>query len=110
MNERTSDVLFTLGERVKQVRLAADLTQNQVADIIGKSRTAIERAEKGKCTLDTFVSILVALGVDNQLDIFLPEPSPSPILLAKTQGKKRLRASGVDRKDQNAHNEDELGW
>ncbi|MCH8819527.1 MAG: helix-turn-helix transcriptional regulator, partial [Acidobacteria bacterium] len=51
MNEKTVTLTSVLGNRLKQTRLNVDLTQQQVADIIGKSRTAIERAEKGKCTL-----------------------------------------------------------
>jgi transcriptional regulator with XRE-family HTH domain len=100
-------LLEKLGNRLKQTRINANLTQTQLGDIIGKSRTAIERAEKGKCNLNTFVSILVALDADEQLDLFLPEPSPSPVLLAKAKGKQRKRASG---RKQNKISEDNLEW
>ncbi len=83
MNERADILLEMLGQRLKQTRLNADRTQQEVADIIGMSRTAIEGAEKGKCNLSTFVSILLALDATDQLDLFLPEPPPSPVLLAK---------------------------
>ena len=93
MKKKINHIIEDLGSRLKHTRINANLTQNQVADIIGKSRTAIERAEKGKCNLHTFVSILVALDADEQLDLFLPEPVPSPVLLAKASGKQRKRAS-----------------
>jgi transcriptional regulator with XRE-family HTH domain len=106
-NPKITILLEKLGKRLKQARIYANLTQSQLGDIIGKSRTAIERAEKGKCNLNTFVSILVALDVDEQLDLFLPEPAPSPVLLAKAKGKQRKRASS--RRSKNTH-EDNLEW
>jgi len=106
MNKITN-LLEILGNRIKQTRISANLTQKQLGDIIGKSRTAIERAEKGKCNLDTFVRILEALGVAEQLDLFLPEPAPSPVLLAKAKGKQRKRASS---RRSNHVREDSLEW
>ena len=107
MTNKINNLVGNLGQRLKQTRINASLTQKQLADIIGKSRTAIERAEKGKCNLSTFVSILVALDADEQLDLFLPETPPSPILLAKAKGKKRQRASS---KRQHHNKEDDLEW
>ena len=112
MNEKTELLLATLGKRLKRIRLNSQRSQQDIADIIGKSRTAIEGAEKGKCNLSTFVEILVALDADEQLNSFLPEPPPSPVLLAKARGKQRQRASSSrSRKTQsNSDNKDELGW
>lgn len=53
MNERASRLLETLGNRLKLARLNADYTQQELAEIIGISRTAVEGAEKGKCNLAT---------------------------------------------------------
>jgi len=107
MNEKVTGIVKSLGQRVKQRRIGVNLTQNQLADMIGKSRTAIERAEKGRCNLTTFISILVALDADNQLHLFMPESPESPVLLAKTKGKQPQRASGkiVDK-----INKDDLQW
>jgi putative transcriptional regulator len=109
MNERADILLEMLGQRLKQTRLNADRTQQEVADIIGMSRTAIEGAEKGKCNLSTFVSILLALDATDQLDLFLPEPPPSPVLLAKAKGLKRQRASAA-KALQTSPQRDELEW
>jgi len=106
-NTKIEILLENLGNRLKQTRINANLTQVQLGDIIGKSRTAIERAEKGKCNLNTFVSILVALDVDEQLELFLPEPAPSPVLLAKAKGKQRKRASSGKTQSKQ---EDNLEW
>ena len=106
-NTKITLLLEELGKKLKLTRINANLTQSQLGDRIGKSRTAIERAERGKCNLDTFVRILVALNVDEQLDLFLPEPAPSPVLLAKAKGKQRKRASS---RKNNKIDEDNLEW
>jgi len=111
MNEQPLRILNTLATRLKQTRLNANLTQQQVAEITGMSRTAIEGAEKGKCTLATFVNILVALGADEAIDSFLMETPISPLLLAETQGKKRQRASTAKNKNgRRVDKKDDLGW
>lgn len=92
-----------LGERLKQARLNADLTQSEVARIAGISRKAVLNAEKGKCQLEAFVAIIFALKLTGHLDKFLPRQPISPIQLAKLQGKHRQRASGQRRiKDEGA--------
>ncbi|MEN9465133.1 MAG: hypothetical protein RL217_1314 [Pseudomonadota bacterium] len=83
-----------LGERLKQVRLNKNLTQQDIADHAGLSRRAVINAEKGKTTLEAFVTILMVLGLAEQLTLFLPPQPISPIQLAKLQGEKRQRASG----------------
>ena len=83
-----------LGQRLKQARLNLDLTQLEVAERAGVGRKAVLNAEKGKVQLEALVAILQALGLTAQLDHFLPPQPPSPIQLAKLQGKKRQRASG----------------
>ncbi len=111
MGIKVDHLLESLGMKIKQARLNANRTQKEIADIIGMSRTAIEGAEKGKCTLGTFVNILVALEMDDQLDSFLPESPPSPVLLAKALGNKRMRASSTrEGKTQVKPAKDDLGW
>lgn len=83
-----------LGERLKQARLNADLTQSDVARLAGVSRKVVLNAEKGKTQLEAFIAILAALNLTEHLDRFLPKQTISPIQLAKMQGKHRQRASG----------------
>lgn len=111
MNEKADNLLETLGKRLRQARLNSNRTQAEVAEIIGMSRTAVEGAENGKCTLRTFVNILIALGIEDQLDLFLPESPPSPVLLAKALGNKRKRASATKKGLTNIKGrKDDLGW
>lgn len=50
-----------LGERLKQARLNADMTQVEVAEQAGISRKAVLTAEKGKVQLETLIAIMQAL-------------------------------------------------
>lgn len=89
-----SAITEELGERLKQARLNADMTQVEVAEQAGISRKAVLTAEKGKVQLETLVAIMQALHLTEQLNNFLPVQHISPIQLAKLQGRKRRRASG----------------
>ena len=82
-----------LGNRLKQARLNADLTQAEVASRAGLNRRTVLNAEKGKVQLDNLVAILVSMDMAGQLNIFLPVQEISPILLAKLKGQERQRAS-----------------
>lgn len=94
MNKKTShSIAEILGERLKQARLNANLTQIDVAQKAGVSRKAVLNAEKGKVQLLTLVAIMQALGMEENLNAFLPEQPLSPLQIAKLQGSKRQRAS-----------------
>lgn len=107
MNSKAETLVLSLGSKLKQARINANLSQKQLAEIIGKSRTAVERAERGKCNLSTFVSIMQALNLVDQLEMFLPEQPISPVSLAKIKSKKRKRASPKNSQNKTV---DELGW
>lgn len=97
----------TLGQRLKQARLNQDLTQQEVAERAGLGRKVVLNAEKGKAQLEGLIAILQALDLTAQLDNFLPPQPPSPIQLAKLQGKQRQRASGQRGKSGNNEGEDD---
>lgn len=89
-----SAIAAELGERLKQARLNHDLTQAEVAELVGISRKTVLNAEKGNVQLTILIAIMAALNLLEQLDLFLPKQDISPIQLAKLQGKQRQRASG----------------
>ncbi len=95
-----SAIAEELGERLKQARLNADITQIEVADQAGVSRKAVLNAEKGKGQLEVFIAILSALSLTSQLENFLPVQEISPIQLSKLKGRKRQRASGQHSSDE----------
>lgn len=82
-----------LGNRLKQARLNANVTQAEIAAQTGLNRKTILNAEKGKVQLENFVAILAALDMADQLKMFLPAQDISPLQLAKLKGHQRQRAS-----------------
>lgn len=97
MNKKSpKQVAEELGERLKRARLNRNMTQIEVAQYAGISRNAVAGAEHGRVQLETFVAILRALNLLDQLNSFLPAQPLSPIQLAKLHGKVRQRASGLD--------------
>ena len=88
-----------LGNRLKQARLNADLTQAEVASRAGLNRRTILKAEKGKVQFENLVAILVSMDMADQLNMFIPVQEISPIQLAKLKGQKRQRASKSKKKN-----------
>lgn len=86
-------IIQELGDRLKRARLNRNMTQLEVANLIGISRKTVLNAEKGNAHLEVFVNIMVALDVTGQLDLFLPKQMISPLQLSKMQGRIRKRAS-----------------
>lgn len=62
---------------------------------MGVSRGSVINAEKGQITLENLIALLRALNVADPLNAIFPEQPISPIQLAKLEGHKRQRASGV---------------
>ncbi len=86
-------LLRTLGARVQAVRLARNLSQDQVAQAAGVGRATVVRLEGGQSiTLLSFVQLLRALGALEEWENLLPEPGPSPLQLLERKAKRR-RAS-----------------
>ena len=92
-------ILGVLGERVNRQRLNQNITQAELSKQAGVGRIVVHRLESGLgCNLESFLRVLRALNLLEQLNTFLPEPGPSPIQLAKLKGHARQRASGKHRK------------
>jgi len=83
-----------IGQRIEQIRLERNLTQQQLADAVGLSRVSYGKLETGQAK---FINIIAALRVLGQLDLvkdFVPEAAFSPIERLKMKGKQRKRATG----------------
>lgn len=91
-----------LGERIEALRLSQNITQNELAKRAGVSRSTIVRlATPGKgISLDSFIRVLQALGVHQNLANLLPDPSISPIRLLEQKGHTRKRASSSRQKSE----------
>ncbi len=107
-----------LGQRIEQLRLEQNRTQQQIADEVGLSRVSYRKLAKGKAKFENIISVLRVLGKLDLVEQFIPEVSFSPIEQLKLQGKKRQRAkpntplkSSTKQKDNNNKQSDqELDW
>jgi putative transcriptional regulator len=87
-----------LGGRIRALRLRKNVTQKELAEATTLSLNTIKSLESGSGKLSTVIAVLRELGALDALDNFIPEPSISPLQLAKMQGRQRERATGARRK------------
>lgn len=94
--ELVTDTCELWGYQIKKARLEKNLTQQQLAELVGVSRGKIVAAEKGSTKIQTYVAIMLALEKKEELEVMLHE-SEKGITTGKTRRKKlRKRASGND--------------
>lgn len=70
-----------LSQRIEEIRLRRNITQKRLAEEAGVSRSTITRlAQDGKgISLDSFIRILKALQIADNLQVLLPDPGISPL-------------------------------
>ena len=91
----TDPVLLALiGERLADLRLARNLTQQQLAEQAGLGLRTVQRLEQGLAAtqLSGFVRVCRVLGLVERFEQLLPEPPASPMAQLKLQTRKRQRA------------------
>lgn len=87
-------IVRALSGNIRQMRLAKNWSQSQLAENAGLDRVTISRMENGRVsTLLTFVQVLRALDKLNLLNVFDEQQEQSPIQLMKLQEKQRQKAS-----------------
>ena len=95
------DIIALLCQRLKEYRLAARISQREMAEKSGVSLTTISHLEQGmnrNITLNNFISLLRVLGLEQRLSDLLPE-LPVPPMALKQMNKyipKRVRRSSHD--------------
>jgi len=89
-------LLKLIGERLAGLRLARNLTQQQLAEQAGLGLRTVQRLELGLAAtqLSGFVRVCRVLRLIERFDLLIPEPSPSPMAQLKSEGWKRQRAKG----------------
>lgn len=74
--ETNQDIIRLLAERFKSYRLAARMSQQEVADTSGVSRCTIANFEQGadnNLTINNYISLLKAIGMEDRIKEVLPE-------------------------------------
>ena len=82
-----------LGDSIRDLRLARNLGQAELAARAGIGRSAMQNLETGRGNLTTLVRVIRALGREDWLAALAPQITVNP-LHAVRQGRKRRRASG----------------
>ncbi|MHC1481705.1 helix-turn-helix domain-containing protein [Frateuria aurantia] len=89
----TDAELRALGQRLARIRLAANITQADLARQAGVSARSIKRLEAGDNTsLDTLIRVLAALQLGGRLLQALPDPDVRPVERVRLKGRERQRA------------------
>ncbi len=82
-----------LCKRLESIRISRNITQVQLAMTAGVSPRTIGRLEKGQgVSMDTFIRVLTALGIQQNLEVLLPDPTVRPIERVDIGGAERKRA------------------
>lgn len=82
-----------IGDRLRELRLNRNHSQQEICGMTGLSIKAILNAEKGKSNIVTYIKILRALNCLDHLENFIPKPGISPMQMVKLSNNKRIRAS-----------------
>lgn len=93
----TDKVLLRLvGERLSGLRLARNLTQQQLAEQAGLGLRTVQRLELGAVAtqLSGFFRVCRVLELVENLETFIPPPMVSPMAQLKQAGRQRQRATG----------------
>lgn len=100
----SQQIEVALCRRLVQIRLARNTTQKQLATEAGVSLRTISRLEKGQgVSLDTFIRVLSALGIQHGLESLLPDPAIRPMDRISGRAGERMRARPARTKKTNEH-------
>ena len=92
-----------LRRQLKNIRLTRNFTQAQLAKESGVAIGTIGRFEQGQSvSLNTFIRILIALSLQQNLETLLPDPTIRPIERVNTGGSERKRARPVQSGSENS--------
>ena len=88
-----TDQLKIIGERLKQYRVNAGMTQQDLEDKSGVSVRSISRLEQGASVqLESLLKVLAALNLDGNVDLLIPDQTKRPsFYLDEKKHRQRVR-------------------
>ena len=97
-NENNRYLLIEMGNRIRDTRIASNMTRKELAEKAGVALKTMERVENGEnVKIENLLNILRALKLLQNLEILIPEQSDLTVF---DKPKKRKRASGKRKKEQ----------
>lgn len=105
-NASSEQIIEALGQRLNDIRLSQNISQANLAADAGVSRSTLTRLADGKpISLDSFIRVMQALKLTDQLVALLPDPSVRPVDRVRLDGSERKRASNTSSKDNKSQTE-----
>jgi transcriptional regulator with XRE-family HTH domain len=93
-NSTSTKHIQELGDQLERNRLLRNIPQTELAQMAGISTRTLRRFESGEGgSLDSFVRLLMALGIDGNLSTLIPDAAVRPMERARQSKTERLRAS-----------------
>ncbi len=94
---RSSDVISReIGQKLERLRLSRNITQSQLATDAGISERTLRRLESGdNPTIDSLIRVLIALKIQRNMDLLVPDSRIRPIERMRTKGTERQRSSSA---------------
>ncbi len=97
----SAQIEAALCKRLENIRLSRNITQAQLAEEAGVSLRTIGRLEKGQgVSLDTFIRVMMALGIQQSLETLMPDPTVRPIERVGFNAGERKRARPTQYRDE----------
>ena len=92
----SNQIEAALCKRIESIRLSRNITQEKLADESGLSLRTIRRLEKGQgVSMDTFIRVMIALRIQQNLETLLLDPTVRPIERVGLGSSERKRASSA---------------
>lgn len=93
-NAASEQIIKALGQRLNEIRLSQNISQADLARDAGVSRSTLTRLADGRpVSLDSFIRVMKALNLTDQLAALLPDPTIRPVDRVRLKGTERQRAS-----------------
>lgn len=111
-------VAAEIGQRIEQMRLECNLTQQAVAEEVGMTPKSYRQLIQGGGKFTNLIAVLRVLERLDLVENFVPESSFSPMAQLKLRGRQRQRARGQGTLERNSieaplapgTNKNDLDW
>ena len=101
----SEQIIEALGQRLNGIRLSQNISQANLAKEAGVSRSTLTRLADGQpVSLDSFIRVMQALKLTDQLAALLPDPSIQPVDRVRFEGSERQRATNKPTKENKNNN------